>query len=222
MVDGRECTATAGSCPPHPEVVKMAAMEFREVLRRRRMVRNFDEREIPGDVVERLLASAVRAPSAGFTQGWDLLVLEGPIQTGRFWASTPSSDGGRARVGRPGVLQAPLLIVVLSSEAAYRARYAEADKATSGHGDGPWPVPWWHVDAAFASLLVILTAVDEGLGALFFGVSDPVGLRAAFAIPDSYAPVGAIAVGYPLADRPSLSLARGRRPLEEVVHRGRW
>ncbi|MGI8777005.1 MAG: nitroreductase family protein [Acidimicrobiales bacterium] len=197
-------------------------MEFREILKRRRMVRNFDDREVPVDVVERLLASAARAPSAGFTQGWDLLVLEGPVQTGRFWSSTSAPDGGRSRSGWPGVLRAPLLIVVLSSEAAYRARYAEADKAGSGPGDGPWPVPWWHVDAAFASLLVILTAVDEGLGALFFGVSDPVGLRAEFAIPDSYAPVGAIAVGYARPDRPSLSLARGRRPLDEVVHRGRW
>ncbi len=186
------------------------------------MVRDFEDRDVPSDVVERLLASAVRAPSAGFTQGWDLLVLQGPEQTGRFWASSAPPDGGRARAGWPGVLRAPLLIVVLSSEAAYRARYAETDKSRSGMGDGPWPVPWWHVDAAFASLLVVLTAVDEGLGALFFGVSDPAGLRAEFAIPDTYAPVGAMAVGYAGADRPSRSLARGRRPLDQVVHRGAW
>ncbi len=200
----------------------MAAMEFREVLTRRRMVRNFDDREVPVEVVERLLASAVRAPSAGFTQGSDLLVLEGLAQTGRFWASSTPTDGGRARAGWPGVARAPLLIVALSSEATYRARYAEADKANSGPGDGPWAVPWWHVDAAFASLLVLLTAVDEGLGALFFGVSDAAGLRAEFGIPDTHAPVGAIAVGYARPDRPSTSLARRRRPLDEVVHRGDW
>ncbi len=186
------------------------------------MARNFDDRQVPAEVLERLLASALRAPSAGFTQGWDLLVLEGPAQTGRFWASTSAPDGGRARAGWPGVARAPLVIVVLSSEAAYRARYAEADKADAGPGDGPWPVPWWHVDAAFASLLVLLTAIDEGLGALFFGVSDPAGLRAEFAIPPTLAPLGAIAVGYTGADRPSSSVARGRRPLEEVVHRGTW
>jgi len=186
------------------------------------MVRNFDEREVPPDVVELLLASAVRAPSAGFTQGWDLLVLAGPEQTGRFWAASAPADDGRARSRWPGVLRAPLLIVALSSESAYRARYAESDKSKAGLAEGPWPVPYWHVDAAFASLLVLLTAVDEGLGALFFDVSDPAGLRAEFAIPDTHVPVGAIAVGYPGEDRPSLSVARGHRPLDEVVHRGRW
>ncbi len=186
------------------------------------MVRDFEDRHIPPDVVERLLKSALRAPSAGFTQGFDLLVLQGPEQTGRFWLSSAPPDGGRARARWPGVLRAPLLIVALSCEAAYRARYAEPDKARSVLGDEPWPVPWWHVDAAFASLLVLLAAVDEGLGALFFGVSDPSGLRAEFAIPDSYSPVGAMAVGYSRVDRRSKSLNRGRRPPDEVVHRGSW
>ncbi|MGI9079270.1 MAG: nitroreductase family protein [Acidimicrobiales bacterium] len=197
-------------------------MELREVLRRRRMVRDFEDRPIPADVVERVLASAARAPSAGFTQGSDLLVLEGPEQTGRFWAASAPGDGGRARSGWPGVMQAPLLIVVLSSEAAYRARYAEADKAHLDLGAGEWPVPWWHVDAAFVSLLMLLTAVDEGLGALFFAVSDVGGLRAEFALPSSHAPVGAIAMGYARPDRPSSSVARGRRPFDQVVHRGHW
>lgn len=186
------------------------------------MVRNFDPRRVPADVVDRVLASAARAPSAGFTQGWDLLVLEGPEQTGRFWAASAPGEGSRARTLWPGVSRAPVLIVPLSSEAAYRARYAEADKTHAGPGEGEWPVPWWHVDAAFASLLMLLTAVDEGLGALFFGVADVDGLRAEFAVPDSHAPVGAIAMGYARPDRPSSSAARGRRGVDQVVHRGRW
>ncbi|HEX3394366.1 MAG TPA: nitroreductase family protein [Acidimicrobiales bacterium] len=197
-------------------------MELREVLRRRRMVRDFEPRPVPADVVERVLASAARAPSAGFTQGWDLMVLEGPEQTGSFWAASAPDDGGRARSGWPGVMRAPLLIVVLSSQAAYRARYAESDKAHLDLGAGEWPVPWWHVDAAFASLLMLLTAVDEGLGALFFAVSDVDGLRARFAIPSSHAPVGAIAMGYARPDRPSSSVARGHRRFDQVVHRGHW
>ena len=52
-------------------------MEFAEVVRRRRMVRSYDpDRPVPAEVVERLLGHAVRAPSAGFSQGWAFLVLE--------------------------------------------------------------------------------------------------------------------------------------------------
>ena len=71
---------------------------------------------------------------------------------------------------------------------------------------------------------MLLTAVDAGLGALFFGiVPDRVeALRTAFDVPPAYKPIGAVAVGYPAPDRPSASLKLGRRPLEDVVHRGRW
>jgi nitroreductase len=205
----------------------MAVMEFQDVIRRRRMLRTFDDRPVPPDVVQRLLANAARAPSAGFAQGSAFLVLEGPEETARFWAASVPPEPSGARSRWPGVARAPLLVVVMSSEEIYRRRYAEPDKAQSGlssagMAERPWPVPYWHVDAGFAALLVLLTAVDAGLGALFFGVSDPEGLRAAFGVPEAWAPVGAVAVGYPLDDRPSTSLARGHRPLDEVVHRGRW
>ena len=197
-------------------------MQFEDVVRRRSMVRNFDDRPLPAEVVERILVNGTRAPSAGFTQGWAFLVLEGPQETARFWAASAPPDGNRSRTRWPGVLRAPLLVVVLSDEGAYRRRYAEPDKAASGLADRPWPVPYWHVDAGFAALLMLLTAVDAGLGALFFGVSDHDGLRREFGVPDDWTPVGALAIGYPRADEPSPSLARGRRPPGEVVHRGRW
>ena len=192
------------------------------MVRRRRMVRNFDDRPIDGETVERLLANAVRAPSAGFTQGWAFLVLEGPEQTKRFWDASTAPEQDDARRRWPGVLRAPLIVVCLASERAYRERYAEPDKARTGGADDAWPAPWWYVDCAFAALLLLLTAVDAGLGALFFGVADHDGLRAAFGVPADHVAVGAVAVGHPLPDEPSASLARGRRSLDEVVHRGRW
>ena len=197
-------------------------MEFQDVVRRRRMVRTFDDRPLPPEVVERILANGVRAPSAGFTQGSAFLVLQGTDETGRFWVACPPPEGSRARIRWPGVLRAPLVVVVLADEGAYRRRYAEDDKAASQLADGPWPVPYWHVDAGFAALLMLLTAVDAGLGALFFGVSDHDGLRREFGIPDDRVPVGAVAVGHRLPDEPSPSLRRGRRPLEDIVHRARW
>ena len=196
-------------------------MEFTEILRKRRMVRSFEADPLPGPVVERILAAGLRGPSAGHTQGVDLLVLSGALETGRYWDATlPEED--RGAFPWSGLLRAPLLVVVVSSEDAYRRRYAEADKADKV-GAANFEVPWWHVDAAFAALLLQLAAVDAGLGALFFQSHRVPALRRAFGIPAASSPVGTVAIGRAAPDRPSSSVAaRARRPAEETVHRGRW
>jgi nitroreductase len=196
-------------------------MELQDAIRRRRMCRNFDARPIPEELRERLLANALRGPSAGFSQGVDLLALEGADQLGRFWAAVSPDRGFEAR-GWPGVYRAPLVIVPLADKAAYLDRYAEPDKGWADRDERRWPVPYWYVDSAFAAMLILLTAVDLGLGALFFGLRDPEALRQAFGVPVDRDPIGALALGYPAPDRPSRSLRRGRRPAEQVVHRGHW
>ena len=232
-------------------------MEFRDVVRRRRMVRNYDpDRPVPPEVVERLLAHAVRAPSAGFSQGWGFLVLEREADRERFWAVTsprgrlnpelgaerpariePASGAEASGASRPagpegqgmtgwlaGMRRAPLLVVAHSNRAAYLDRYAEPDKGWTDRDPGRWPAPYWDIDAGFASLLILLTAVDEGLGACFFGIPPErvAGYREAFGVPPDFSPIGAITVGYPAPDRRSPSLKRGLRPPDQVIHRGHW
>ncbi|HUR23148.1 MAG TPA: nitroreductase family protein [Acidimicrobiales bacterium] len=192
-------------------------MEFTHMLRKRRMTRGFEDRDVDPQLVERILAAGLRGPTAGHTQAVDLLVLQGPVQTGRYWdAALPAGD--RRGFPWPGLLSAALLVVVLSSEGAYRRRYAEADKAPSA-----FDVPWWHVDAAFAALLLQLAAVDAGLGALFFATHHVPTVRQTFGVPDEWAPVGTVAIGHPAPDRPSSSVVtRSRRPAAEAIHRGAW
>jgi nitroreductase len=207
-------------------------MEFQDVVRRRRMVRAFQDRPVPPEVVDRALVNAVRAPSAGFSQGWAFLVLEGPEETNRFWDATfaradEGAQGAAAARGQfrwPGLFRAPVIIVPLSHKQTYLDRYAEADKGWTDRSEDRWPVPYWHIDTGFAALLILLTAVDAGLGALFFGIFPEAmtTFRAAFGVPEAYTPIGAIALGYAALDAPSSSLGRGRRPLTDVVHRGRW
>ena len=199
-------------------------MEFADVVRRRRMVRDYDpDRPVPTDVRERLLEHAIRAPSAGFSQGWAFLVLETAADRDRFWTAT--TDGGAPDGWLTRMRRAPLLIVPMSDKSAYLERYAEPDKGWTDRDESRWPVPYWDVDAGMAALLVLLTAVDAGLGACFFGIPperiEP--FREAFGIPGRCRPVGCLSVGYPGDDDlRSPSLRRGRRPVEEVVHRGRW
>lgn len=193
-------------------------MEFQDVVRRRRMVRNFDRRPVPPEVLERVLANGVRAPSAGFSQGWAFVVLEGTAETNRFWGDRQLGPRWQ------GVARAPVVIIALSNREIYLDRYAEQDKGWTDRDPARWPVPYWHVDVGMASLLMLLTAVDAGLGALFFGVPQDrwAELGPALGVPEAYTAVGAIALGYAAPDEPSPSLKRGRRPMEEVVHRGRF
>jgi nitroreductase len=120
--------------------------------------------------------------------------------------------------------KAPVIIVPLSNKSQYLARYAEPDKGWTDRDEMRWPVPYWHIDTGMASLLMLLTAVDRGLGACFFGIppEQMAAFRAAFGVPEEYTPIGAISLGYRAPDRKSPSLKRGRREVPEVVHRGRW
>ncbi|MHB1534892.1 MAG: nitroreductase family protein [Acidimicrobiales bacterium] len=199
-------------------------MNFDEVVRRRRMCRSFVDRPIDPAVVDRVLDRARRAPSAGNTQGWAFVVLEGPEQTGPFWRLATDAVW-LARPSRPGLLRAPVIIVPLASQGAYLARYAEADKAALGRDNAEgWPAPYWLIDASMATMVLLLAVVDEGLGALLFALhGDPPVLLDHLGVPAGWQPLGAVAMGWPDADdRPSASAARPRRPQSDVIHRGGW
>ncbi len=195
------------------------------MVRRRHMVRSFHDRPVPPELLDRVLDNAVRAPSAGFSQGWAFLVLEGREETERFWEAT-FTGGDRSTFRWQGLFRAPVIIVPLSHKQSYVDRYAEADKGVNPDHEGFWPVPYWDIDTGFASMLMLLTAVDAGLGALFFGIFPPrlPAFRDAFGVPDSHTPIGAIALGWADHDHdePSRSATRGRRPMGQVLHRGHW
>lgn len=191
------------------------------------MVRAYSADAVPQEIIDRMLRNAVRAPNAGFTQGWAFLVLDTADGVARFWSSTaPAGQKTEANRWLSGMQSAPLVIVPLSSKAAYVERYSQADKGWSDDEEPRWGVPYWHVDAGMASLLVLLTAVDEGLGGCFFGVprEQLSTFRSEFGIPDEYAPVGAITLGYPLqqASATGSPTRRARKKLDDVVHRGEW
>jgi len=199
-------------------------MEFADVVSSRRMVRSFDARPVPPDVLDRVLDLARRVPAAGNTQGLDLVVLEG-AETARYWDVTLDA-ATRSTFPWPGLLDAPVLIIPVGDPDAYVARYAEPDKARSGLGVGvdAWTVPYWYVDTAFAAMVALLAAVDGGLGAVFFGQFEHEdAVKRALGIPVGRRPVGTIALGYPAPDqRRSSSARRPRRSFDEVVHRGGW
>jgi nitroreductase len=179
------------------------------------MVRRFTDQPVPAESLDRILHNAVRGPSAGFSQGQAFLVLTGE-DLKRFWDVASDAAGDT-------VTTAPLVIVPMSAKRVYLDRYAEPDKGWADRDEQRWPVPFWHIDTGMAALLILQTVVDEGLGALYFGiVPEAVGpFRAAFGVPEDHEPIGAIAIGYD-AEPERRDLRARRRPAAEVVHYGRW
>jgi nitroreductase len=199
--------------------------EFAEVVGRRRMTRSFSDRSIPSGVLDEMVRLAARAPSAGKTQGWHLVVLEGD-ETARFWNITlPSPRRERFKWQR--LLDAPVILLPFADPGAYTERYSEPDKVASGLGVGPqvWPAPYWTIDASMSVMTLLLAAQDKGLGALLFGVfTGETELRAELGVPADLQLLGAIALGYAAADPgdAGLSAKRPGRTADEIIHRGGW
>ena len=195
------------------------------------MTRAFSSEPVDPTVINSLVDLASRAPSAGKTQGWHLLVLEGE-QTQRFWdVSLPVEK--RTSFRWTHLLDAPVIALPLADAGAYTARYGEPDKARTGLGDGvdEWPVPYWTIDTSMSVMTLLLAAEDAGLGALFFGVfHNEAALRTELDIPDELELLGAIALGRPLATDNSdsdgaglgRSSRRARRTPDQIIHRNGW
>lgn len=207
--------------------------DFERLARSRRMVRAFRHDPIDRDLLARLVTTASHSPSAGKTQGWSLVVLEGAA-TETFWAATMSAET-RATFRWRHLFDAPMLIVSLADPQAYLERYSENDKSRTTLGDAvdAWPVPYWTVDASFATMSLLLGAHDAGLGALFFGVfHGEQELRRVLSIPDHLQMIGAIALGYERNPAPNeldddafgsgASANRPRATPETIIHYGAW
>ena len=191
-------------------------MDFQEVVRRRRMVRTFTETPIPKESLERILGNAVRGPSAGFSQGQSFLLLTEPADRERFWAVAGAAVNESAQT-------APAVIVPMSCKRVYLDRYAQPDKGWTDRDEARWPVPFWHIDTGMAALLILQTVVDEGLGAIYFGIVPEAvqPFRDAFGVPDDQEPIGAIAIGFD-AETQKRDLRSKRRSVDDVLHYGRW
>ena len=196
-------------------------MEFQDVVRKRRMVRSFEPQPVDRAQVQRLLHNGRRAPSAGYSQGYSFIALDGH-EVQRFWdVADPQRQAWK---GWPDLWNAPLIIVPCSEKDVYIDRYSRPDKGWTDRSESHWPVPYWDIDTAMAAENILLTAVDLGLGALFFGIFRMREFKEAFGIPERVTPIGAIAIGHPKpGDRPSPSIkVVGRRPSEQLTHWGRW
>ncbi len=197
------------------------------------MTRSFRPDPVDPALIAGLVDLASRAPSAGKSQGWHLVVLEGS-QTERFWEITLPPMRRRSFRWQK-LLDAPVIAIPLADPKAYLDRYSEPDKTATGLGSAvdAWPVPYWTIDASMAVMTMLLAAEDRGLGALFFGIfRGETALRKSLGIPSGLELLGALALGWPAGARGSdkesptgsngVSRERRRRQPDEIIHRGGW
>jgi nitroreductase len=198
-------------------------IEFKEILKRRRMVRAYEPTPIRRETLERIVGTVRRAPSAGFSQGQRLVVV---TDSGRRRALADAvAEQEYVDLGfAPWISGAQALVVVCTREEDYHERYRQPDKLDEGE-EIEWPVPYWHADAGAAGMLILLAAIDEGLAAGVFGIpADRMQrVRELLGLPDDVAIVEVITLGVGAEDNASDTLSsrgtRRRRPLEELV---RW
>lgn len=202
-------------------------MELRDVLKRRKMVRSFEQRPVPPDVLDRILSVVGHAPTAGHTQGNEYLVLDTTEATDTFWRLT--DDPVEPRTQDELAVAPPVLALALANKQAYLDRYSQPDKSIYGLGEeSAWPVPYWDVDAGMAAMLLMLAAIDEGLACWFFGVD--AGEREVlehFGVPEAFHLVGIVGMGYPAPRDPTTEQKASsgklpRRPSDDLLHRNGW
>jgi nitroreductase len=197
-------------------------MEFYDVVRRRRMVRNYDpDKPVPLESLSRIAAASQRAPSAGFSQGQRLVVVTDPHRRRRIAELCDEPEYVEAGFD-PWISRAPALFIPCVSEEIYHTRYREPDKINPDGTETDWPIPYWFVDVGCTVMLILLAAVNEGLAAGFLGTYRLAELAAELDLPSDQQPVGVITVGHPLPDRRSGSLERGWVEPSDFVHWERW
>ena len=172
---------------------------FASVVKRRAMIRAYTAEPVPEELVQRLLEYAVRAPSAGNLQPWEFVVVQDLEVRARL---------AKAAFGQTSVATAPLIIATCADTQRMGERYGSRGNFYS------------LVDTAFASLLILLGVVEQGLGACFVGSYDPVEVVKILGLPDRVRPVGLITIGYP-AQRPAKP-RNTKIPLHKLVHQDTW
>lgn len=190
-------------------------MEFREALRRRRMVRRHSGDPVPPGTAQRIAAAALRAPSAGFAQGVSVILVSDRERI----AAIAAACGEAAHVERgrqPWLSTAGAILAICVEPARYRERYARPDKDPAALE----PIPWWWVDAGASLMGALLAAVDEGLTAGFLGGHAAGGARPLLGLPEAVLLVGLVTLGPEAKHTASGSLGLGRRT--DAVRRDRW
>jgi nitroreductase len=174
-------------------------MDFEKVIRQRKMVRQYiANKQIPEELIMRLIKNAHRAPSAGHTQVQEFIIVKDRITKKKL---------RKVAVDQEYVELAPVLIIVCSNTSRSTNRYGIRGREF-----------YSIIDGSFASMVILLSAVNEGIGAAFVGAFEDDKVAQILELPKHVKPVGIICLGYPAETPEKLS----RIDISKLVHFEKW
>jgi len=169
-------------------------MEALEAILTRRSVRKYQQRPVPDELVQKLLAAAMSAPSARNSQPWHYVLIDDRSLLEQVPAINPYAEMAR---------QAPLAILICADPSLEKSP------------------GYWMLDCAAAAQNMLLAAHALGLGAVWCGVYPRQprieGCQRLLGIPEHVVPHSLIVLGYPAEEPP-----RQDRFLAERVRRNAW
>ena len=169
-------------------------MDTLTAIHTRRSIREYQDKNIPEELVLELLKAAMASPSARNQQPWEFVVITDPGLRNQIPAVCPFAQM---------IVDAPLAILVCGNL-----------KIETAQG-------YWEIDCAAATQNLLLAAHALGLGAVWLGVHPHEtlidGTKKLFNIPDHVTPLGIISLGYPEETKPPRENYNPER-----VHRNKW
>jgi 5,6-dimethylbenzimidazole synthase len=221
-------TDTTARADDHTFTAEAREAIYRAIFTRRDVRGQFLPGAVPDDVLARILAAAHYAPSVGFMQPWNFLVVRAPEVKARVHAVFAAAHAEAAQMFADekraayqalkleGIREAPLGICIT------------CDRARTG----PVVIGRTHMKTMdlYSSVCAVqnlwLAARAEGLGVGWVSIFDPSALQAALGIPENITPIAYLCVGYVshFFPKPELEAAGWlpRLPLEELVYFDRW
>jgi nitroreductase len=175
-----------------------------EIIQSRRSIRNYQDKAVPDDVLNKILEAVRWSPSWANTQCWEVVVVRDQETKQKLQATLPPTNpGSRAMVEAPVIL---VLCGQLNKSGSYKGQ------TVTKFGD------WFLFDLGIATQSICLTAHSLGLGTVVVGLFDHNQAKQVVGLPEGYELVAMLPLGYP-AKEPA---APKRREIGEFVHQGKF
>lgn len=174
--------------------------ELMDVIRSRRSIRNFEDKDVPDALLQKVLEAVKWSQSWANTQCWEAIVVRNPETKAKLQETL-----AKGNPATKSMTQAPVVVALCGK--LQSAGYYKGEKTTK-FGD------WFMFDLGIATQNFCLAATDVGLGTVVVGLFDHDKAKEILAVPDGYELVVLLPLGYP-SKVPS---APKRREIEEFTH----